>query len=367
MLDFNEISIGQEARIGHTITQEDVDKFINLTQDDNAVHTSGKYGKPVVHGMLTASFISTIIGTKLPGEGALWYSQTLNFINPVRVGDHLDISACVKEKEEKERILVLVIEIINQRGSVVVGGIVRVKMLEEPKVTSIPEKRDKLTALVVGGTGGIGRAVVAELCRLGFEVTATYHDNWEIAYKLKNDFGCHICQFDIKEENISANSFDVLVNCVAIPIPDKQVLDIDDDELNPQFDYNVTYNLYLAQEVYKHMTEQGYGKIIFIGSTIIDSPRGHWAHYIIAKEALWGLTKALSHEWAPKGIRVNMVSPSLVNTELTSDISTKEKLILESHTPLRRTTTPSDVAKVIGFLASEAGDSITGQNIRING
>ena len=78
MLDFSSIEVGDYSEIIHEITQDDIDKFVDLTGDDNKLHVDSEFAKktafkkPVVHGMLGASFISTIIGTKLPGDGALW-------------------------------------------------------------------------------------------------------------------------------------------------------------------------------------------------------------------------------------------------------------------------------------------------------
>ena len=86
MKNYEEINIGDAAEIKHTITQSDIEKFVELTGDDNKLHVDEDYAsttsfkKPVAHGMLGASFISTIIGTKLPGDGALWYAQNLEFL-----------------------------------------------------------------------------------------------------------------------------------------------------------------------------------------------------------------------------------------------------------------------------------------------
>ena len=85
MKAFKAIQIGEKAELIHTITQRDIDKFVDLTGDNNKLHVDMEfaaktsYKKPVAHGMLGASFVSTIIGTKLPGDGALWYSQNLEF------------------------------------------------------------------------------------------------------------------------------------------------------------------------------------------------------------------------------------------------------------------------------------------------
>ena len=81
MARFDEITVGQVAELEHVVTPEDLEKFVDLTGDDNRLHVDASYAartsfkKPVAHGMLGASFISTIIGTRLPGDGALWFAR----------------------------------------------------------------------------------------------------------------------------------------------------------------------------------------------------------------------------------------------------------------------------------------------------
>ncbi|GAF68105.1 unnamed protein product, partial [marine sediment metagenome] len=106
---FKSIKVGDKAKLKHIITQTDIDQFVELTGDNNKLHVDKEYAsktlfkKPVVHGMLSASFISTIIGTKLPGDGALWYAQNIEFLLPVRVGDEITVKAEVVKKIERTR------------------------------------------------------------------------------------------------------------------------------------------------------------------------------------------------------------------------------------------------------------------------
>jgi 3-oxoacyl-[acyl-carrier protein] reductase len=94
---FDEIKVGDIAELDHTVTQKDIERFVELTGDDNRLHNDAGYAaktsfkKPVVHGMLVASFISTVIGTKLPGDGALWFAQNLEFLLPVRNAKHFEL------------------------------------------------------------------------------------------------------------------------------------------------------------------------------------------------------------------------------------------------------------------------------------
>jgi len=127
-MKYSEIKIGDKAEIKHKITQKDIEKFVELTGDDNKLHTDEEYSeltslkKPVVHGMLGASFISTIIGTKLPGDGALWYSQNLEFLKSVRVGDELRITAEVVNKFDRTKTVELRTDIYNQHKQKVTAG-----------------------------------------------------------------------------------------------------------------------------------------------------------------------------------------------------------------------------------------------------
>jgi 3-oxoacyl-[acyl-carrier protein] reductase len=365
-MTYGDIKIGQTETLSHTITQSDVDGFIALTGDVNKLHTTTKYGSPAVHGMLSASFISTIIGTKLPGDGALWFSQSLAFTNMVRVGDTINVRATVKQKKDIDKMIVLDINITNQHGETVVSGISKVMIMEESYV-DVELPVSDIRILVVGGTGGIGREVVRELSQRGYCVTATYLNDKEGAEALRDECGCKIGQLDVLCDKFYTGVADVLINCSGMTVTDTRVTELDTENLINRFNFEVCSNLTLVKRFYEHMKQQKYGKIIFIGSSMMDNRSGNLSCYITCKEALWGFTKALSFELAPQGIRVNMVSPSLINTELTENISYKNKLILESKTPLRRTTTTVEVAKVIGFLVSQAGDSITGQNIKING
>ncbi len=120
MSRYSEIQIGDRAEISHEITQEDIARFVDLTGDDNKIHIDNSYAsktvfkRPVAHGMLSASFISTIIGTKIPGDGALWFSQSLEFLMPVRVGDVIKVIAQVRSKDDRSNSIELQTDIFNQ-------------------------------------------------------------------------------------------------------------------------------------------------------------------------------------------------------------------------------------------------------------
>ena len=390
MKKYSEINVGDKEELCHTITKSDIDKFVQLTGDDNRLHVDEKFAsttqfkKPVVHGMLGASFISTIIGTKLPGDGALWFSQSLDFLLPVRIGDVLTITAEVLKKYDKEQIIELKTEIHNQNRQIVTKGIAKVKVIEieispvEVEKNEVPPK----TALVIGGTGGIGKETCIQLAKCGFNVIIHYNKNKILAEEIKEEVeklkqkaiivrADILIDAEIKElisKGIRAfDKIDILANCAASVIPNIKFQDLVWTDFLHQIELNIKSTFTIIQLVIPDMIKNGYGKIINIGSFSAEKPNADWSHYITAKSALIGLTKSLAFELAPRGIRINMVTPSLVTTELTSDIPEKIKLLTAAQTPLRRLANAADVAGVISFLASDKSDFLTGENIRVNG
>ena len=391
MKKYQDIFIGDKETLSHVITKEDIGKFVELTGDDNKLHVDEKFAsttqfkKPVVHGMLGASFISTIIGTKIPGDGALWFSQTLEFLLPVRIGDHLTVIAEVIKKNDKEKIIELKTEIFNQNKQIVTKGIAKVKVIEQEVLTeaNVENKETRIkAALVIGGTGGIGSEVCLQLAKDGFNIALHYHSNIDRANELKmmiedQDVKCITIKANINIESElkeiitmtqrSFNTIDVLVNAAASNIPNIKFQDLDWTDYLKQLELNIKSVFNIMKFVVDLMVNNGGGKIINIGSYAAEKPNNDWSHYITAKSALIGFTKSLAFELAPKGININMVTPSLVSTELTADIPEKFKLLAASQTPLRRLAKSSDVAGAISFLASEKANFLAGENIRING
>ena len=120
--------VGTSATITRTISDDDVAQFAEITGDDNPVHLDEQYaagtrfGQRIVHGILTAGLISAVIGTKLPGLGAIYLSQQLKFLAPVHRGDTITASAEVVASRPDKRILTLHTQCINQDGQVVIDG-----------------------------------------------------------------------------------------------------------------------------------------------------------------------------------------------------------------------------------------------------
>ena len=103
---FEDLEVGMQASHVKTITADDIEVFATLSGDNNPVHMSDDYAaatifkERIAHGILTASLISTVFGTKLPGPGSIYVSQSLNFRAPVKIGDHVVASARVTDLVE---------------------------------------------------------------------------------------------------------------------------------------------------------------------------------------------------------------------------------------------------------------------------
>lgn len=134
---FSELSIGQEESFNITIQEYMMEKFRSVTGDLNPMHNNAAfakehgYEKPIVYGMLTASFISTLGGMYLPGEKCLIRSVETNFVKPVFVGDTLTVTGTVKSLDERFKIAEISVRIINQNNEKVLRGKLIAGVLEK--------------------------------------------------------------------------------------------------------------------------------------------------------------------------------------------------------------------------------------------
>ena len=144
-----EFFVGQTASLTRTITEEEIELFARATGDTNPVHLDAAYaattrfGRRIAHGMLSASFISAVLGTKFPGPGTIYMKQELAFLRPVYLGDVIEARVTVKQYREEKGILTLDTECWNQHGEKVVGG-EAVCLVTDVVGTTSSEKRGEL-------------------------------------------------------------------------------------------------------------------------------------------------------------------------------------------------------------------------------
>ncbi|MGJ8645388.1 MAG: SDR family oxidoreductase [Marinomonas colpomeniae] len=389
MSRYSNINIGDEANIIHKITKEDIERFVELSGDDNKLHIDESFAKntsfkkPVAHGMLGASFISTIIGTKLPGDGALWFAQSLEFLLPVRVGDELTVTAKVLKKNARQNSIELQTDIFNQYKQKVTAGIAQVKIIED-EVKKVEDKSvHEKVALIVGATGGIGSQTARVLAKDGYHLVLHYHSNQHKAESLKaelealTDKKILTVRADItNQKNIDDLFFNInrffgyltaFINASTLHFGNIKFEAMEWEDINSQIGVNIKSSFALMKGVVPLMEKNKYGKVVFITTQYTEQMQSELLHYITAKSALNGFAKTLAVELAPKGIRVNLVSPGMTDTDLTADLPEKIKLLTTARTPLKRLAETKDVAEAINYLVSDKSNFLTGETIRVNG
>lgn len=125
---YGEMYIGRQASFSKTITEHDVYTFAGVSGDFNPVHVNEEFAKKtpfkgrIAHGMLGASFISTVLGTLLPGIGTIYLGQELRFTRPIRIGDTVTATAEVAEMRDDKKIVTLKTIVTNQNGEKVIDG-----------------------------------------------------------------------------------------------------------------------------------------------------------------------------------------------------------------------------------------------------
>lgn len=123
-MKYSEIVVGQKSAIKILISKRVVDQFIALSQDTNTVH-SGDDG--IVHGALIMSYVSALIGTRLPGDGAIWVSSKMTFISPIKVNTLVHIQGEIIRKDDDTRHIMVMISVYDADGTLAVSGSCNIK------------------------------------------------------------------------------------------------------------------------------------------------------------------------------------------------------------------------------------------------
>lgn len=140
---FEDLQVGMTAVHGKTVTDADVLMFTGVSGDTNPLHLNRDFaggtpfGEPIVHGMLTASLISTLIGTRLPGPGCIYMDQSLKFTAPVRVGDTVIARATIQEMD-RERPYVIMETTCEVDGEIVLKGKAKIKVPRRSNGNNLP-------------------------------------------------------------------------------------------------------------------------------------------------------------------------------------------------------------------------------------
>jgi acetoacetyl-CoA reductase len=232
------------------------------------------------------------------------------------------------------------------------------------------------TALVTGGTRGIGRAIVERLKTDGFKVAAGYAGNEDAAQACATEVGVMIVkgnvgQFDdcaraVREVEAELGPIDVLVNNAGIT-RDAMLHKMTPEQWNEVIYVNLASIFNMSRQVIEGMRARGFGRIINISS--INGQKGQMGqtNYSAAKAGVIGFTKALAQETASKGITVNAIAPGYIDTEMVSAVpqAVLDKII--GAIPVGRLGKAEEIAACVAFLARDDAGFITGATITANG
>jgi 3-oxoacyl-[acyl-carrier protein] reductase len=387
--DFSKIKVGDEVQFAKTITAEDVESFAKLSGDRNPLHMDEKFAarthfqRRVVHGMLVANYVSTLVGMRCPGPGALWSQQNFRWLAPVFIDDKISLTMKVTHKSEGARSVTLEVKALNQDGKVVMEGEGTATALEE-RVQSSELPANERVAFISAGARGLGAAIATALAKEGVMVVVNYHKSGSAAEELCSSIHANggraiPIQADVTNQSAVTSAMakaageykrpvSILVNNAgSLPEP-RPFMQTSWDEMQATFDVHVRGAFHCSQAVIPGMIEQKSGRIINIGSSfLLNTPPVNWTNFLVAKSAMQALTRCLAAELGPHGIRVNMVSPGLVETESIAGLSERLRKVQAMQTPLRRLASASEIAAVVAALCTSAGDFVTGAEIPVSG
>jgi 3-oxoacyl-[acyl-carrier protein] reductase len=234
------------------------------------------------------------------------------------------------------------------------------------------------TAIVTGGSRGIGKAVVLALAEAGFNVAFSYASNQAAADETANAakaFGVDVLaiqadssQPDAAKDLINKTHerfgrIDALINNAGIT-RDNLLMRMSEAEWDAVINTNLSGAFHTCKAVSRIMLKQRFGSIVNISSVVGVFGNAGQANYAASKAGLIGFTKSLAKEFGSRGITVNVVAPGFIETDMTENLTTKDKLM--ELIPLGRMGQPEDIAKTILFLIT-SGSYITGQVIHVDG
>ena len=232
------------------------------------------------------------------------------------------------------------------------------------------------TALITGGSRGIGAACARRLAAGGYRVAINYHQSRQQAETLAEELGGIAVQADVADpEQVKAMvdtvldkfcQLDILI-CNAGVSHIGLLSDMTDEEWRRLFAVNVDGMFYCCRAAIPHFVHRKRGRIVTVSSMWGQVGASCEAAYSASKAAVIGLTRALAKELGPSGISVNCVAPGVIDTEMNRELSAQDLDALREETPLGQIGTAEQVADAVWFLCGGQSDFITGQVLGVNG
>ena len=237
------------------------------------------------------------------------------------------------------------------------------------------------TAVVTGGSRGLGRAAVLELARRGANVVLCYAGNEAAAQKTAADcealgaralaVRCDVTQAEEVKAlmDVALSTFgriDILVNSAGIT-RDGLLLTMKEADFDAVIDANLKGTFLCMKAVARQMVRQRYGRIVNLSSVVGLRGNAGQVNYAASKAGVIGMTKSLAKELAGRNITVNAIAPGFMETDMTAALPPAARTAALASIPMGRMGTPEDAAQAVAFLASPAAGYITGQVLAVDG
>jgi len=228
------------------------------------------------------------------------------------------------------------------------------------------------TALVTGGSRGIGRAIALELGRAGASVVVGYRSGAEEAEGVASEAGGRAVQADVGDPDEAkrlveeAGDLDVLVNNAGVT-RDGLIARMSDEDWRAVIDTNLGGVFHTCRAAARGMMRRRSGSIVNISSIV--GVHGNWGqtNYGASKAGIIGFTKSLARELGSRGVRANVIAPGYVSSRLTDEIPDELRQAMLQNTPLGRFGEPEDIAGAVRFLCSDEASFITGEVLLVDG
>ena len=237
------------------------------------------------------------------------------------------------------------------------------------------------TAVVTGGSRGIGLAIATKLAQGGANIAILYVGDESEGIKAKEEllqygtkveqYFCDVSDFEASQKVVEQvieefGGIDFLINNAGIT-RDKLILNMDEKDFDAVIGVNLKGTFNMIKHTYKHFMKKRFGRIVSTSSIVGLNGNAGQANYSASKAGIIGLTKSVAKELAGRGVTANAVAPGYIGTDMTNVLSDKVKDAMKAQIPVKRIGTPEDVANVVAFLCSDEASYVTGEVIRVDG
>lgn len=237
------------------------------------------------------------------------------------------------------------------------------------------------TALVTGGSRGIGRAIVQTLAHAGAKVAFVYQSNAAAAAELVAEMNAASCdvvgyQADVRskasaDETVQQvlekwGKLDILVNNAGI-IRDTLLAQMSEQQWEDVIDTNLSSVFNFCQAVTRPMMSARYGRIVNMSSVAAEFGNKGQTNYAASKGGVEGFTRCLAKELASRGVTVNAIAPGFIETDMTAAVRNAAESEIKKAIPARRLGRPDDIAQAVLFLVGDGASYITGQVLKVDG